>query len=602
MFWEALQPPRRLTVWEWADAYRVLSTAESSMPGRWETANAEWLREIMDCLSPDNPARIVVLMKGSQVGGTEAGNNLVGHTIHERPGPIMVVQPTVEMGKRWSQQRLKPLTKLPVIAAKMSANKSRDAANTMAMKDFDGGVLVIAGANSAASLASMPVRTLILDEVDRYPYDVDGEGDPVGLALARTTTFLRSRKVFMISTPTITGESRIETAFEDTDQRRYHLPCPYCGHMQWLHWGSDKDTKGGIRWEKHDPSVVWYECEECGAAISEDHKGAMLAAGEWRATAQATEPGSVGFHLSTLYSPYFSWRQMVHEWNKAQRDPALLQAFINTRLGETWDPVAADGIDADTIAARASGLIEAIPDVARLITAGVDVQDDRLEAELVAWGPGYESWSLDYVILYGDPTARPVWNSLDAWLKHVRRRQSGTDAHVDAVAIDSGHATSHVYEYCKRHKRSRCTRWAIKGRGGPAIPIWSSKASRSNKQRVPVHTIGVDDAKWTIYQRLAIDEAGPGFCHVPEDRDPEWYEQLTAEQRVRIEKATGPHYKWQLRKGRKRNEALDCRVYALAALEGLIAGGRRLDPARPRPTQPKKRKGWIGRKRGKWLK
>src|SRR5512135_658083 len=297
------RPDPLLTISQWADKYRTLSQRASAEPGPWRTDRTPYLREIMDCLSPSSTVERVVFMKGAQIGGTECGNNWIGYVIHQAPGPMMAVQPTVEMAKRNSKQRVDPLIEeSKVLRSLVSDARSRDSSNTVLSKDFPGGVLVMTGANSAVGLRSMAARYLFLDEVDGYPGDVDGEGDPINLALARTRTFSR-RKVFLVSTPKITGMSRIEAAYEESDKRQYWVPCPTCREFQVLKFSQ-------LRWPKGQPEKAVYACDHCGQEIANHQKQWMLPRGEWRAN-----PGpdwdrkTAGFHLSSLYSPvgWFSW-------------------------------------------------------------------------------------------------------------------------------------------------------------------------------------------------------------------------------------------------------------------------------------------------------
>ena len=250
-FHAGLTPEPLLSISQWADRYRRLSQRASAEPGPWRTERTPYMREIMDGLSPSSPVERVVFMKGSQIGGTECGNNWIGYVIHKSPGPMMVVQPTVELAKRNSKQRIDPLIEeSEVLRQLVKSPRSRDSGNTVLSKQFPGGVLVTTGANSAVGLRSMAVRYLFLDEVDAYPGDVDGEGDPVHLAYARTRTFSR-RKVFLCSTPLITGLSRIEAAYLESDQRRYWVPCPHCGEFQVLKFER-------LRWPKGEPQKVSY--------------------------------------------------------------------------------------------------------------------------------------------------------------------------------------------------------------------------------------------------------------------------------------------------------------------------------------------------------
>ena len=340
-FLEGLRPEQPLTVSEWADRYRKLSSKASAEPGPWRTDRTPYLREPMDCLSSENPVQRVVMMFAAQTGKTEAGSNWLGYVIDHAPGPMLCVQPTIEMAKRLSKQRLESMiTETPVLAAKIAPARSRDSGNTMFSKEFSGGIMLMAGANSATGLRSAPCRYLFCDEVDAFPADVDGEGDPVSLAERRTTTFAR-RKILLTSTPTVKDFSRIESEYLRSDQRRFYVPCPACGAMEWLKWGQ-------LKWVDGKPETARYKCEHCGEQFEEMHKPAMLRGGEWRATAP-TNGRTAGFHLSGLYSPlgWCSWEQLVDDFLRAKGDAPALKTFVNTRLAETWEEDYAAKVSAD---------------------------------------------------------------------------------------------------------------------------------------------------------------------------------------------------------------------------------------------------------------
>jgi phage terminase large subunit GpA-like protein len=326
-FIAGIRPDPLVSVSEWANTNRVLSQTASSEPGRWRTDRTPYLREIMDCLSPSNHTEKVVFMKGAQIGGTEAGNNWVGYIIDQAPGPLLVVQPTVEMGKRWSKGRLAPLIEdTPCLRGKIKDPRSRDSGNTVQSKEFRGGIVVVTGANSAVGLRSMPVRYLFLDEVDAYPGDADGEGDPVSLAIQRTATFAR-RKILLVSTPTIQGISRIEMEYENSDQRQFHVPCPNCNELQVLVWPQ-------VQFD--DVNGAFYKCISCSQKIEEFEKTEMLQRGQW--IAKFPDRSVAGFHISSLYSPvgWFSWQQAVTNFKQAQKNETLLKVWVNTTLGEPW--------------------------------------------------------------------------------------------------------------------------------------------------------------------------------------------------------------------------------------------------------------------------
>ncbi|MEO1000183.1 MAG: terminase gpA endonuclease subunit, partial [Pseudomonadota bacterium] len=327
-----LRPDPDLTVSSWADRHRKLASRASAEPGQYRTARTPYMREIMDRLSPGDPTQRIVFMKAAQVGATEAGNNWIGFVIHQAPGPMLAVQPTVELAKRNSRQRIDPLIdESPDLRERVKPARSRDAGNTMLSKEFAGGILIMTGANSAVGLRSTPARYIFLDEVDAYPASADEEGDPVTLAEARSLTFAHRRKVFLVSTPTIRGLSRIEREFEASDQRRYFVPCPHCDAMQWLKFER-------LRWEKGRPETAEYLCEGCERPIAEHHKTRMLEHGEWRATATAADPATVGYHLSALYSPvgWLSWQRIARAHEAARGSDEAMRAFRNTILGETW--------------------------------------------------------------------------------------------------------------------------------------------------------------------------------------------------------------------------------------------------------------------------
>lgn len=564
---QALAPDPLLSVASWADHHRVLSSVSSSEPGRWSTARTPYLREVMDALSPTSRAERVVLMAGAQVGKTECGLNWVGFVIHHAPGPMLLVEPSLEMMKRVSKQRIDALIEAtPPLAERVRDPRSRDSGNTLLMKDFPGGVLVMTGANSAVGLRSMPVRYLFLDEVDAYPGDVENEGDPVELAIQRTVTF-RRRKIYLCSTPTLKGLSRIERAYHESDRRIYEVPCDACGRFSQILWRD-------IVWSQERPEAAAWRCPYCETLHSEWRKPALLAAGRWRATAEG-DGRTVGFHLSSLYSPWLSWGEIVRDFLAAKDDPARLKVWVNTRLAETWEDRFDDGIDPTSLIQRREEYgVDPLPEGVAVITAGVDVQADRLELEIVGWGRDEESWSLDYRVLWGDPSAPQVWRLLDELLARQYRHPVFSALSIEATCIDSGgHHTLAVYDYCRDRQRRRI--FAIKGRAG-AIPIWPRRPGRANKGRVPLFTVGVDSAKETIYARLAVTPPGPGTMHFPLDRDVVYFEQLTAERCVTRYVKGFPKREWIKDPGR-RNESLDCRVYAYAALHALIAMGLRLN-------------------------
>ena len=574
-FMDGLRPEQALTVSEWADKHRRLSSKASAEPGPWRTGRTPYLREPMDCLSTTSSVQRVVMMFAAQTGKTESGSNWLGYVIDHAPGPMLLVQPTVEMAKRLSKQRLESLvTETPALAAKIAPSRSRDSGNTMFSKEFPGGMMLLTGANSATGLRSTPCRYIFCDEVDAFPLDVDGEGDPVSLAEKRATTFAR-RKILLTSTPTVKDFSRIEAEFERSDQRRFYVPCPCCGEMQWLKWVQ-------LKWEKNDPTTAVYECEHCRERFAEIHKPAMLRQGEWRATAPS-DGKTAGFHLSGLYSPlgWLSWADMVDDFLRAKADAPMLKSFVNTRLAETWEEDFASKVSADALLERCEPYAAGkLPEGALAVTIGVDVQGgggsagDRLAVSVWAWGREEEGWLVDHQEIYGDPCRPEVWKQLDVLVMHQWEHVSGGKLRADVVAIDSGgHATAEVYQYAR--ERSGAGVIAIKGqsqRGKPPIGKASkvdiNAQGRTLKRGAQVFPVGGDTIKTTLFGRLKHNERGAGYLHFHAQTGAEYFEQLTAEKQALRYVKGFPVREW-VKKPSARNEALDCLVYAYAALNRM---------------------------------
>lgn len=555
---EGLLPDPDYWLDEWSDNRRVLSRKASSEPGQWRTDRTPYLREIMRELSPASPTKEVALQKGSQVGSTEVIINFLLAIADIWPGPSLVVQPTVEIAERFSKQRVAPSIKLcPSVAEKISPAKSRDSSNTILQKDFPGGTVIIGGANSAASLRSMPIRFLLMDEVSAYPPDVDGEGDPMGLARKRTTNFGR-RKIFAGSTPGEAATCRITKLFKRGDQRRYYVPCPHCQGMQVITW--DK-----INWPQSRPDLAHLVCEHCGEIVSEQHKTWMLARGEWR----AANPGAeiVSYHLSALYSPlgWYSWAQAASDFLDAKGDREKLKVWVTHVLGEAWDDEG-QTVEATTLVSRVEVYRNEAPEGVLLLTLGGDTQDDRIEMEVVGWGRGRESWSLDYRVFWGKPDQANLWDDIERYLLRGWRHSSGVPLFIACGLIDSqGHYTNEVQAFTKPREFRRI--FACKGVGGAGVPL-VGKPGRNNRAGALQFPVGVDSAKAALYYRLRLTEPGPGFCHFPEGRPASYFEQLTSEKQVTRFNKGRPIIEW-VKKQHARNEALDCRVYASAAMEIL---------------------------------
>ena len=561
----AFEPPPRQTLSEWADENRRLSSEASAEPGPWRTDRAPYQRAILDALTPNSPYERVVMMAASQTGKTEVALCLVGYIIDRDPGPMLVVLPRVEDGEAWSKDRLAPMFRnTPCLNGKVADVRSRDSNNRILHKQFQGGSITIAGANSPAGLAMRPIRYVLLDEVDRYPASAGTEGDPVSLAIKRSATWW-NRKILLVSTPTVKGASRIESWWLRSNQSSYWVPCPECGAYQVLVWPN-------LEWPEGQPEEAQYRCAHCGALIPPHRKPWMLAHGEWR----AANPKSkiAGFWISQLYSPWKEWPETAAEFLEAKHGgPETLRAFINTALGELWDDEAETSVEVATLLNRREVFGARLPAGVALLTAGVDLQVDRAELELVGWGRGEESWSIEYRVFPGDPSAPQLWQALDEYLKRQWLHEYGISLPVAACAIDSGFHTQAVYDFCRTRYHRRI--FAVKGKSGP-LPVWPKRPSRSTLGKAPLWIVGVDSAKSVIYSRLKIEQPGPGYAHFPVERNEEWFEQLLSEVLVTSYARGVPVREWRRKKG-VRGEVLDARTYAYAALCGLVSMGLRLD-------------------------
>jgi phage terminase large subunit GpA-like protein len=529
----------------------------------------------------------VVVMKSAQVGWTEILNNTIGYHIHRAAAPTMLMQPTLDMAEAWSKDRFAPMVRdTPCITERIADPKSRDSGNTLLHKRFAGGHLTIVGANSPASLASRPIRILLCDEVDRYPISAGTEGDPIDLARKRTTTF-RNRKVMLGSTPTVKGASRIEAAFEQSDQRYFHVPCTHCGEYQRLVWSQ-------VRWADGKPETAAYVCQHCGSLLTDADKPEMLRRGEWRPTKESN--GIAGFHISELYSPWTSWPEMAASFIRAKRLPETLKTWINTALGETWEEDGATVEPGSLLQRREPYGPEQVPAGVLMLVIGADVQTDRIEMQLQGWGAGEENWIIEQKVLRGDPEGAELWREVDEYLQRKYVTEDGRTLTAEAACIDSGGlSTQAVYNFVVSRKRRRV--WAIKGMAGTGRLAWPKKASKTPKSRAMVFILGVDTIKSTLYGRIAkVEEPGPGYIHLPADADDAFCQQMTSERAITKYVKGRPTVVWEPRSKGIAQEAQDCWIYGYAAMLGrggpqllarrARAPGSTSPPQTPTPAAP----------------
>src|SRR5574340_924538 len=589
----AVKPRDRLTVSDWADRHRVLSSKQSGERGRWRTSRNPILREIMDCLSATSQVREVVVMKSSQVGVTEAMVNAIGYTMHHAPAPMMVLMPTLDARDKWKQQKLNPLLQDEgVVRDILGGMKSRDAANSKDSIDFPGGILFLAGGNSPNSYAQVTAQRVMMDDLDRFPGEIGEEGDPVALARGRCKSFPRY-KLLLVSTPTIRESSLIEREYRLTDQRRYHVHCPACGHGQPLAWEN-------LKWDQatKPPASAWYECAECGHAIEEHHKPELLAGGKW--VPAHPEVKRRGYHVSALYAPIGlgpSWLDLATKFLEAKADPGTLKTFVNTDLGETWED--------QTTALKTNELekrmevefdLGQIPPGVVALTAFIDTQDSWLDCHLLGWHEGGYRL-IDWHQIHGD-TARPEpWDEAAAWLNAPRTNAWGRPVRIHAAGVDSrGHRGQQVRAFVQRQDL-RVRVLACQGstsRMGRAISVTPSYPDKDRKGRTikggyAVWNIGTEFCKDYLYGHLVADGALPveeRRYRFPAGLPTEYFDGLLSEvynpETKRYEHKKGARF--------KRNEPLDGMVGAWA-----VGQHKQVNIGRYRNGKPDA--GWFARMR-----
>lgn len=561
----AFKPPKKMTLSEWADSYAYLSAESSAEGGRWHTL--PYQKGIMDAITNPKIEQISV-MKSARVGYSKILNHVAAFHIHQDPCPIMIVQPTIEDAQGYSKEEIAPMLRdTPCLKGVVSEAKSKDGANTILQKQFPGGSLSLVGANSPRGFRRVSRRVVLFDEVDGYPPSAGTEGDQIKLGIRRTEYYW-NRKIVAGSTPTVKDFSRVERMFLQGDQRRYFVPCPDCGHMQYLKWAN-------MKWHDNDPDTASYCCESCGVWIPAAKKRWMVERGEWRPTA----PGNgkhVSFHIwaAYSYSPNASWSTLVEEFLDAKNDSEQLKTFVNTVLGETWEDEYASKVGADALSERSAeekykqGVV---PTETLLLTVGCDTQDDRLSLSVWGWGREEQGWLIDRVKIYGDPSRKEVWKQLDEIVQTPYKSEDGRKLKPMIVAIDSGgHHTSEVYQYAR--ERQSLGVIAIKGMStknkppiGKASKVDLNAQGKTLKKGAQVFPVGSDTVKSLLFGRLKHNDVGPGYLHFYPTVDKDYFEELTAEKQVLRFRNGFPERIW-VKKSSARNEALDELVYAYAAL------------------------------------
>lgn len=540
----------------------------------------------MDAVTDPTVSQVTV-MKSARVGYTKILDHVVGYFLHQDPSPILVVQPRVEDAEDYSRTEIAPMFRdTPVLAEIAGELKSRNSSQRIVKRVMNNGASVsFVGANSPGGFRRITARIIAFDEVDGYPSQGAGDdGDQITLGTKRGESFW-NRKVILGSTPLLKGVSRIEKSWDESDQRRYFVPCPHCGHRQTIKWSN-------LQWEKDDegnalPETAHLTCEgEAACRIEEHHKPWMIDHGRW--VAEKPFKGHAGFHIWAGYSlfPNAAWPELVKEWLRVHKDPTLLRTFVNLVLGETWEE--GEAVGSSTLIARAEAYgPDDLPDAVKVVTGFCDVQGDRLEVQAIGWGADEEAWPFLYEVIHQDPAQPTAWQELDSLLRRTFRTVSGRVLRFSAFGIDfGGNHGAQVLQFVRARKGRRV--FATFG-GSGKLPIWPLRASLT-KQNEKIWRIGVDTAKDAVSARLGIKQPGPGYVHFPAEENfgPDYFEQLTSERKITRFRMGRPVSVWYLPSG-KRNEAFDTFVGALAVRRSLprrIEIGLEYSPQAPLPDTP----------------
>jgi phage terminase large subunit GpA-like protein len=578
-------PPRNVA--EWAEAERIVAAESGSpWPGRWKTDRLPYLRQIMEVMTLSHPARRVTFLKSAQIGGSEAALNMIGQVMAETPAPVLVMLPSIDMMRGYNRLKLDPMISAsPALAARVEEVVARSGEeSTATFKRFPGGYLQLLTANSSANLQMRSARVLLCEEVSDYPLDADGRGDPVRQLEARAIIYAGREKICKVSTPAEEGSCRVTAAYEASSQGKFFVPCPHCQTKQTLEWEN-------LRWPKGQPQAAQYHCSECGTGIDPIHRPAMLAQGEWVHAKPELLTEHAGFAINALYSPTISWADLAAEFEEVKDDPEGLKTFTQQKLGRAWR-IAGEAPEFQRLYdRRESWAPGTVPKGGLVLTAGIDVQRNRIELFIWAWGRLRQSWLVDHIIIAGSPFAWATWEQVAAALETIYPHEAGGALPISLSAVDSGDGTTtaEVYAFVRKVGQRRAI--AVKGRDAQPqaiAPGGKVDVKRDGKRigRLKPWLVGVSHIKGEFYGQLRLDrptaESGegfpPGFIHLPTHvAGEEICRQLVAEE-LRRSKTRQGFAKLEWIKTRDRNEALDCRVYARAA--AVVVGVDRFTPER----------------------
>lgn len=578
-----MKPPESVTVTEWAESKRRLSTESSAETGPWRVDRTPYLREPLDAFT-DPKVRRIVLVSSSQVGKSEFENNIIGYIIDEDPSSILFIHPNVIDAKEYSKLRIAPMIRdCPTLRRKVASPKNRDSNNTILQKAYPGGILTMCGSTEAHALASKPIRYVIGDERDRWAVSAGKEGDPWKLAMARQITFYNAKAV-EVSTPTVKGASAIEDSYAEGTMERWCVQCPHCGEYHDIRFSDIRYEKEEIilqHKKQYTVKKIWYVCPECGC-VSEERTMKKQPA-KWIAeNPDAYQRGVRSFWLNSFVSPWASWESTILEYLYATGSSAKMQVVYNTRFGELWEDRGGMEDDDSFLARREDygeredGSPVELPEGVLVLTCGVDTQDDRLEYEVVGWGHFEENWGIQKGIIMGRPDDPAVWSRLDDAIAHVYRFKCGVGLRVSITFVDEGgHFTQTVRMQCRARLGKKV--FAIKGMSGDGVPFTAppKKQKIVDEREVQIGTcwqyqLGVDAGKLIIMDDLKVRTPGSKYCHFPkrDDYGPAFFTGLLSERLVYKPERKKP-WQWEKIPGHERNEALDCRNYALAAFKAL---------------------------------
>ena len=567
---EAFKPPPRLTVTEWADEYRMLSSEASAMAGKYYSSFAPYQQGIMDSLT-DRKIKRTVLMCSAQVGKSEILLNMTGYIMSYNPSPLLVMLPTLSMAQAWSKERLAPMLRdTPILRGKVKDPRSREANNTTLSKQYPGGFINIIASNSPSSISSRPVKVVLMDEVSRF--GETAEGSSVELAIKRTTAFPNA-KIVMVSTPTIKDHCQIETQYEMSNKSQYYVPCQHCNHKQTLDWSR-------VIYDEENTEVVNIACESCGGLMEESKKTWMLKRGEW--IAEHDDRSTAGFHINELYSPFRTWKETVDDYLNAKQNPEMMKVWVNTALGLPYEGEH-EKIEAEDLEGKVERFDEKlIPERSLFMTAGIDTQLDRLEVSTMSWGVTEsgepdEVFVISHKIFWGLTSDRQVWRELDEYLKTTFTTEDGRKLKIASACVDTGgSSTQSVYYYLRGKARRKI--FGIKGSSEQGKPL-VNKPTFIQRYNIPLFVIGVDTGKDWLYARLKADN----LIHFSDSLDPEYFLQLASEKKKVIMRNGRQTFRYV--KTRKRNETLDCFLYSMTAKEILNPNYEKMLARKDKPVK-----------------